>query len=452
MRNINMIKVTRLLLTAAWPAIAIPLFAAQWPQFRGLGSCGVDESRALPVSWNIESGENIRWKTALSGMAHASPIVWGDRIYIATAVKPGKAELKVGLYGAGDSADEKEPHQWRLIALDRATGKIVWDQLAHEGVPKLQRHTKASQCNSTPTTDGTNIVAIFGSEGLFCFDVSGRLRWHKDLGPMDAGKLYSPPPLQWGFASSPILHDGLIVVQCDVVSEQFIAAFRAEDGGEVWRTPRKEVGTWSTPVLETGEGRRQILVNGFRHIGAYDLATGKERWWLSGGGDNPIPTPIVAHGLAFFTSAHGNYRPMRAIRLSATGDITPTDISETNTAIAWVHPRQGSYLQTPIVVFDLLYSCHETGVLTCFDAHSGRIHFSERLAGGSQGFSASPVSDGQHLYFTSELGDVYVLPVGPEFSITATNSMGEVCMASPAISDGMLLFRTREHLVAIGKR
>jgi outer membrane protein assembly factor BamB len=140
------------------------------------------------------------------------------------------------------------------------------------------------------------------------------------------------------------------------------------------------------------------------------------------------------------------------IRLSATGDITPTDISETNTAIAWVHPRQGSYLQTPIVVGDLLYSCRETGVLTCFNAHSGRIHFSERLAGGSQGFSASPVSDGQHLYFTSELGDVYVLPVGPEFSITATNSMGEVCMASPAISDGMLLFRTREHLVAIGKR
>jgi hypothetical protein len=129
------------------------------------------------------------------------------------------------------------------------------------------------------------------------------------------------------------------------------------------------VGTWSTPVLETGEGRRQILVNGFRHIGAYDLATGKERWWLSGGGDNPIPTPIVAHGLAFFTSAHGNYRPMRAIRLSATGDITPTDISETNAAIAWVHPRQGSYLQTPIVVGDLLYSCHETGVLTCFGAH-----------------------------------------------------------------------------------
>jgi outer membrane protein assembly factor BamB len=412
----------------------------------------VDESQVLPVTWNVKSGENIRWQTPIPGLAHASPIVWGDRLYVATAVKPGKAELKVGIYGDGASADEKESHQWRLLALDRATGRIVWDQLAHEGVPKLQRHTKASQCNSTPTTDGTNIVAILGSEGLFCFDLSGRLRWHKDLGPMDAGKLYSPPPMQWGFGSSPILHDGLIVVQCDVVSEQFLAAFRVEDGREVWRIPRKEVGTWSSPAIETGEGRRQILVNGFRHIGGYDLDTGKEHWWLSGGGDNPIPTPIVAHGLGFFTSSHGNYRPMRAIRLGASGDITPPAIEQTNAAIAWVHPRQGNYIQTPIVVGELLYACLDTGVLTCFDARTGTIRYSERLAGGSQGFSASPVSDGRHLYFASELGDVYVVPTGPEFSISATNTMGEVCMASPAISDGMLLFRTREHLVAIGKR
>ncbi len=430
--------------------LALEATAANWPQFRGPRASGVDDTAALPIKWNVPTGENVRWRTPIPGLAHSSPIIWGDRIYVATAVQPGKAELKIGLYGAGASADEKVSHQWRLIALDRQTGKIVWDKLAHEGMPKLQRHTKASQCNSTPATDGTNIVAIFGSEGLFCFDRSGALRWRQDLGPMDAGKLYNPPALQWGFASSPILHDGLVVVQCDVVSGQFLAAFRVEDGREVWRMSRKEVGTWSTPALETGDGRRQIIVNGFRHIGGYDLDTGNERWRLSGGGDNPIPTPVFGHGLIYFTSAHGSHRPVRAIRPGAAGDITPPEIGETNAAIAWVHPRQGSYIQTPIVVGDLLFACHETGVVTCFDAHTGSIHYSERLKGGTQGFSASPVSDGRHVYFASEMGDIYVVPAERKFSLATINPMGEICMATPALADGTLFYRTREEVVAIG--
>ncbi len=426
--------------------------AGNWPQFRGPQACGVDTSAALPTTWNVESGGNVRWRTPIPGLAHASPIVWGDRVYIATAIKPGKAELKVGLYGSGDSADEKEPHQWRLLALDKATGKIVWDTLAHEGVPKQLRHTKASQCSSTPATDGTHIVAIFGSEGLFCFDTSGRLRWRKDLGPMDAGPVYSGPRLQWGFASSPILHGGVVVVQCDVISEKFLAAFRVEDGRELWRTRREEDASWCTPNLETGGGRRQIIANGYRHIAGYDFDTGKERWRLNGGGDIPVPTPVLAHGLVFLTSAHGKYRPMRALRPEAQGDITPAEMGQTNAAIAWVHPREGSYLQTPIVAGDLLYGCHDTGVLTCFDARSGRIHYGERLGSGGQGFSASPISDGRHLYFASELGNVFVVLAGSKFSLVATNAMSEICMATPALSDGTLFFRTREHVVAIGRR
>jgi len=426
--------------------------APQWPQFRGLNACGVDDHVALPTRWNVPANEKVRWTTPIPGMAHASPIIWGERVYIATAIKPGKAELKIGLYGSGDSADDKATHQWRLLALDKSTGRIVWNQLAHEGFPKLQRHTKASQCNSTPATDGKNIVAIFGSEGLFCFDLNGRLRWRKDLGPMDAGKLYSPPALQWGFGSSPVLRNGIVVVQCDVVSEQFLAAFSVKDGREIWRVPRNEVGSWSTPAIDIEGGRHQVIVNGFRQIGGYDLETGKERWRLSGGGDNPIPTPILAHGLVFLTSAHGNYRPMRAVRLSAAGDITPADIAQTNTAIAWVHPRQGNYLPTPIVVGDLLYSAYDVGIATCFDARTGQILYSERLGDGSRAFSASPVSDGRHIYFTSETGEVYVVPTGPKFSVVATNSLGELCMSTPAISDGKLFFRTQEHLVAIGAK
>jgi outer membrane protein assembly factor BamB len=190
-------------------------------------------------------------------------------------------------------------------------------------------------------------------------------------------------------------------------------------------------------------------VNGWHHTGAYDFATGKQIWTLDGGGDIPVPTPVVAHGFAYFTSAHGKFRPMRAVRLDAKGDITPPDPGATNTSIAWAHARQGNYMQTPIVVGELIYGCTDSGVLTCFDARTGAIRYSERLVRGGEGFTASPVSDGRHLYFASEPGNVYVVPVGDKFSVTATNQLGETCMASPALSAGMLFFRTRENLVAI---
>lgn len=425
--------------------------ATNWPQYRGPQASGVDDSKPLPTRWNVETGENVLWQTPIPGLAHASPIVWGDRVYVATAVKPGKAELKVGLYGDITSVEENEPHQWRLLALDKATGKVVWDTLGHEAVPKVKRHTKASHCNSTPATDGERIVAIFGSEGLFCFDRTGRLVWKKDLGPMDSG-YFQVPSAQWGFASSPVIHDGRVIVQCDVQTNSFLAAFDLADGRELWRTPRRDVPTWSTPAVIEARGAKQIVVNGWHHIGGYDFATGRELWKLDGGGDIPVPTPLFAHGLIYQTSAHGKFRPMRAIRPDATGDITPSDPGQTNAVIAWAHPRQGNYMQTPIIVGDLLFGCADTGVLTCFDAKTGAIKFSERLTTSGQGFTASPVSDGRHLYFASEIGVVFVVPVADKFSVAATNPLLETVMSTPAISDGTLFIRTREKLVAIGAK
>ena len=422
--------------------------ADEWPQYRGPQASGVDSTKPAPLNWNVTTGENIRWQTSIPGMAHSSPIVWGDRVYVATATKAGEAELKVGLYGDIASANEKEVHQWRLLALDKATGKILWDKVAHEGVPRSQRHTKSSQCNSTPATDGNRIVAIMGSEGLFCFEKDGRLAWKKDLGPMDSG-FFMLPTAQWGFASSPVIHDGKVVVLCDVQKDSFLATFDLADGKEVWRTPRLEVPTWGTPTVVTGAGRTQIVVNGWRHSAGYDFATGKELWTFAGGGDIPVPTPVAGHGFVYLTSAHGGSRPMRAIRLEATGDITPEDPGKTNAAIAWAHARQGNYMQTPIVVGDLLFGCNDNGVLTCFDAKSGAIRFSERLTKGGEGFTASPVSDGQNLFFASELGKVFVVPAVDKFSIKATNDLGETCMATPALSGGTLYFRTRGKLIAI---
>jgi outer membrane protein assembly factor BamB len=424
---------------------------ANWPQYRGPHALGVDDSVPLPTSWNVETGANIRWQTPIPGLAHSSPIIWGDRVYVATAVTPGKAELKVGLYGDIESVDETEPQQWRLLALDKASGKILWNTLGYQAVPKVKRHTKASHCNSTPATDGKRIVAIFGSEGLFCFDTAGKLLWKKDLGPMDAG-YFDVPSAQWGFASSPVIHEGKVVVLCDVQKGSFLAVFNLADGQELWRTPRKDVPTWGTPSVVTANGKTQIVVNGWHHTGGYDFTTGKELWHLDSGGDIPVPTPVFANGLLYLTSAHGKVRPMRAIRPDASGDITPTEPGATNAAIVWAHARQGNYMQTPIPVGDALYACFDIGVMTCFDAQTGAIRYSERLSKNGEGFTPSPVSDGRHLYFTSELGNVYVVPVGGKFSLFATNSMEETCMATPAISAGTLFYRTREKLVAIGTK
>jgi outer membrane protein assembly factor BamB len=422
-----------------------------WPQFRGPQASGV-AGDTVPVTWNVETGDNIRWQTPLPGLAHSSPIIWLDRIYVATAVKPGaKPELKVGLYGDGDSYKEKEPHQWRLLCVDKQTGKVLWDKLGHEAIPRLERHTKATHCNATPATDGEHIVAMFGSEGLFCFDMNGGLLWRKDLGKLHAGP-YNAPTMQWGFASSPVLHDGKVVVQCDTLSEQFLAVFDAKDGREMWRTKREEVTAWSTPIVASSPGRTQIVVNGWKHIGGYDFNTGKELWRLKEGGDIPVASPIIADDLAILTSGHGKYRPMRAVRLNATGDVTPPEMGATNQAVVWCHPRKGNYLQTPIVVGDLLFGCLDSGIVTCFDVKSGKLHYEERIGGGGQGFSASPVAANGHVYFSGEQGDVFVIPTAERFSVVATNKLGGLCLATPAISEGTLLFRTTEKLLAVGPR
>jgi len=432
-------------------SISLSSVAADWPQFRGAHASGVETNKALPTEWNVESGKNVRWQTPLPGLGHASPIVSGDRIYIATAVGASDKELKVGLYGDIDPIEENGVYQWRLLALDRASGKIIWNTLGLEAVPRVKRHPKSTHCNSTPAIAGKLIVTIFGSEGLFCFDVDGTLIWKKDLGPMDSG-FFAVPSAQWGFASSPVIHDGKVIVLCDVQTNSFLAAFDLVSGRELWRTARGDVPTWGCPAIVPSEKSPQIVVNGWHHSGGYTLADGKELWRLNGGGDIPVPTPLFSHGLIYLTSAHGNLRPMRAIRPDAMGDITAPKPADTNAAIAWVHPRQGNYMQTPIVVGDRLYGCTDSGVLTCFDARSGKILYSERLGGPTQGYTASPVSDGRHLFYPGETGKVMIVPASEQFSIKSTQDLGDLCMASPAIADGTIFFRTRGKLIAIGEK
>jgi outer membrane protein assembly factor BamB len=421
---------------------------SNWPQFRGPHASGVSPADA-PVTWNIERRENLLWQTPIPGLGHASPILWGNQLLVLTTTRPGgKPDLKIGLYGSGDSFSEKERHAWHLLCLDRQDGRVVWDKTVLDSVPRLERHTKASHCNSTPATDGRRIVAILGSEGLFCFDMDGRELWRKDLGKMDAGP-YDAPTLQWGFASSPILHDGKIIVQCDVLSEQFLAVFDASDGREIWRTQRKDVASWSTPIVSDTPARKQVIVNGWKHIGGYELVTGRELWNLREGGDIVVASPVLAGEVAILTSGHGKYRPMRAVRLDAQGDITPPEIGATNQSVVWCHPRKGNYVQTPIVVGNLVWGCHDSGVVTCFDLKTGAVQYEERLGGGGQGFTASPIAAGEHLYFTGEEGAVFVLPTGRDFRVLATNQLGHACLSTPAACEGTLYFRTTDALLAL---
>lgn len=425
------------------------LGAQDWPQFRGPGASGLGTGKATVISWNVETGENVLFRTKIPGLAHSSPLVMGDRVYLTTAVTAKKPELKLGLYGSIESIPKEGKQEWRLIALDRKSGAVVFDRLAHQAIPRSQRHPKASQCNSTPASDGQYLVAYFGSEGVFCFNMEGELQWHRDLGKMNAG-YFKMPTAQWGFASSPVIHEGKVVVQCDVQEDSFLGVIDLKTGEWDWKKERADVPTWSTPTIAQVGGRTQILVNGWKHTGAYDFESGEEIWKLKGGGDIPVPTPVVGKTMAYFTSAHGMYRPMRAVNLNATGDITPGEVKETNEQIPWVHHRRGNYMQTPILIGDRLFGCSDRGALTCFDAGTGEIHFSERLPGN--GFTASPVSDGKHLYVISEPGEVWVVKNSKTYEEVGRFELGDNCMATPAVSDGVIYFRTQNSLLALAKK
>ena len=439
----------------AWLAAALAGLACaegvDWPSFRGPDASGVSEGYSTPVEWDIASGQNIRWQTPIAGLGHSSPVVWGDRLFVATAVsgKP-KDELRVGLYGDIASVEDDSEHEWRVLCLDKNSGEILWQETVRRAAPLIKRHTKATHANSTVATDGDRVVAFFGSEGLYCFDMDGKLLWKRDLGRLDSG-YFRVPEAQWGFGSSPILADGRVIIQCDVQEGSFLSAIDLQDGGDVWRTPRQDVPTWSTPAVHRIDGREQIVVNGWKHIGGYDLGSGKELWKMEGGGDIPVPTPIFGDGLIFITNAHGSMSPVYAVRPDATGDLSLAEGELSNRGIAWSVRTGGGYMQTPIYYRGNLYVSRNNGVLTCFRAKDGEQLYQARLGQGRTGFTASPVAADGKIYFADEFGDVSVLEAGDSYRLLATNSLDDIVMATPAISEGVLFFRTPGKIIAVGE-
>lgn len=457
------------ILTLASLALALPAAHAQdplsgtnriWPQFRGEFARGISEGgQRTAIEWNLQDDEGVAWKTPIPGLAHSSPVIWGDLLFLTTAVDANtEAELSSLFgspgYGAGESVLDEGEQEFRLYCLNKNSGEILWQRTAHSGVPKIKRHPKATHANATPACDAERVVVSFGSEGLFCYDHAGELLWKTDLGLLNVGAPGYPDEsgFQWGYASSPVLGDGLVITQCDHEGDSYLAAFDADDGSEVWRIEREEDSTWCTPTIyhqPDGAGS-QVIVNGYQHIGAYDLETGEEIWRLSGGGDVPVPTPVVQNELIYLTSAHGREAPVRAIRTDAQGELIAD--AEKEDALVWNHPRRGVYMQTPLAYDGLLYCCSDSGVLACYDALTGENLYRNRLGGGSTGFSGSPVVSGGLIYLSGESGEIFVVRAGRKFEELAVNDLEETCLATPAISEGRLYFRSRHHLIAIEAR
>ena len=421
-----------------------------WPQFRGAGGAGLASGNP-PLEWNIEDGTNVAWKAPIAGLGHSAPIIWGDRVFITTAVnsEDEKPSLATGWEGgAGEPAADEGTWIWRVICLDKDSGKEVWSRDAKAGTPTIKRHIKASHANCTPATDGKNVVTFFGSEGLYCYDFNGELKWNVDLGRLHSGP-YDAKELEWGFASSPVIRGDHVIIQCDCLNTGFVAILSLKDGSEVRRIERKDVATWSTPCILEWNGKTQIVCNGYKEMAGYDYETGERLWTLSGGGDVPVPTPLFHDGLIYISNSHARSH-CYAISPDATGDLTPDeDAEELPNGLVWFQRRAGSYMPTPIVVGDLHYTCDDRGILTVRDAKTGEQVYQNRVAKAGSNFTASAVATNDHIYFPAETGDILIVKTGREYELVSTNKLGEVVMSTPAIAGDRLFIRTAAHLVCI---
>ncbi len=422
-----------------------------WPSFRGPGGRGVADGYPVRSSWNADPTagkvEGVSWRTHVPGLGHSSPIVFGDRIFLATAIaEEGEAPLKIGRGGKPTAADDNGVQSWVVLCYNKLTGAELWRRTAYKGRPRASRHAKATHANTSLTTDGRHLVAFFGSEGLYCYDLAGELQWKRDLGVINISKY----GIGWGYSSSPAIHQDRIALVCDDPDNPFLVVLRLSDGKELWRVSRKGIceRSWGTPMIHANSKRTQVVVNGWPWIVAYDLATGEELWRIRGGGDNPVPTPFEANGWIYITNAHGGQSPIFVVRPEARGDISPSKEESTNEAIVWSTSRGGSYMSTPVVYRGYLYLGNSNGMVRCFNARTGEKIYEKRLETGAAIISSLVAAEGK-IYCAAENGTVYVLAAGPDFNVLARNAMGEPCFATPAISQGVLYFRTTKSLMAI---
>lgn len=423
----------------------------QWFMYRGNYASGVLDNANLPDTWNAETGENIAWKTEIPGTGHGCPIVWGDDVFVTTAVsEEDKGDIQTGIYGSIQPVPDSSIHNWNVYCIDKLTGKINWERTAHQGIPKQKRHPMSSHANCTPATNGEFVVAFFGSEGLYCYDMNGTLQWSKDFGVLRS-VFFLVESAEWEFASSPLIHDNVVIIQCDVMENSFLAAFDIKTGKELWKKDRDEYPGWCTPNIYFEGEKARIAVNGYKHRGGYDFKTGEEIWHMSGGGDIPIPTPIIGNDLVYFNSAHGKVSPVMAVQNTARGKVVFKENGKPSEFIKWAKPRGGSYMGTMLLYGDYLYNAAWNGKLSCYNASTGEEIYSEKVGSGNS-YTSSPVAADGIIYITDNDGMVYSVKAGPEYEMLQENNVGDVCMSTPAIAENYLFFRTAKGLVAISQK
>lgn len=415
-----------------------------WPQFRGAKSLGTADDPNLPETWSTT--ENVAWKTEIPGRGWASPIVWGDKVFLTTVVSEGQYEVaKKGLYFGGERL--KPPtavHHWKIYCLDFNTGKILWERLAHKGVPESSIHIKNSFASETPVTDGERVYAYFGNLGVFCYGLDGKELWSKRIKP-------SRTRFGWGTAASPVIHKGRLYIVNDNDDESYLLALDAKSGKEVWRISRDEKSNWATPYIWENGQRTEIVVPATGKVRSYDLK-GQVLWEFAGMSTIAIPTPFVAHDLLYISSGYvlDRLRPLYAIRPGAQGDISLKDGQTSNAFIAWFDRQGGPYNTTPVVYGDNLYVLYDRGFFGAYDAKTGKPLY-ERQRLPASGFTVSPWAYNGKIFCLSEDGDTFVIPAGKDFKVAGRNSLDELCMATPALVRGSLLIRTETKLYRIQK-
>lgn len=428
-----------------------PPATGSWPSFRGSQASGVADGQQLPDTWNGPKGEHILWRAPIPGLGHSSPVVWGDTVFVTTAVSSrGSATFKPGLYGDGDASEDRSPQQWKLLAFDKRTGALTWERVAAEGAPLDKRHVKSTYASGSPATNGRVVVAAFGSMGAHAFDMAGNRLWQVDYGRVNLGA-YDLPSWEWGPASSPIIWNNLVILQVDTHADSFLLALNAMTGATVWKTEREEIPSWGTPTVSDTPAGPVLVTNASNFIRGYDPRTGKELWRIGRSSKITAPTPIFADGLWVVASGRAPERPIFVVKPDAAGDLTLPDGSTANAGIAWSKTARGPYMPTPLAYKGLLYVLANNGIFDVYDLQTGKEVYRQRLPNVGSGFSASPVAADDKIYLSSEDGDVLVIAAGPVFSHIATNSMGDLLMATPALSEGVMYVRGATTLFAVGK-
>jgi outer membrane protein assembly factor BamB len=433
--------------------LALPVVAADdtWPRWRGPLDNGVARGDA-PHQWS--DAKNIAWKIPIPGRGHSSPVIWGGKIFVTTAVPavemsagaaggargPGGGARRPGGggRGPGGGAASGVEHRFLIIAVDRQTGRLVWERTALTATPHEGYHGRyGSFASNSPVTDGRHLFAFFGSRGVYAYDLDGKLLWKKtDFPKMKMRN-------QFGEGSAAVLHGSVLLLNFDQEENSFLLALDKSTGKQIWKVDRDEISAWSPPFVAEHDGEKQVIISATNKVRSYDLATGKLIWECAGLGSNVIPAPVIHNGTVIVMSGHRNPN-LLAIKLGKTGDLTGTD------AVAWTNQRGNSYTPSPVLHDGKLYMLTDNGMLSCLNASDGKPHYLQQRLPKPYNFKASPVAVNGKLYLSSEDGDVIVVKMGEKFEVLATNTHAdEMFIASPAVADGSLYLRGRNTLYCV---